>query len=110
MENYTSNNGPSDDIITEIVKYLSGIFQGDSLSVLFFMLSVKPLPFQQNKINGYSRGTDKNRINVTHKFFVEDLKLYVSTPDIIKIYLDLVTTFSADTGMKFGEIKCAVKN
>ena len=102
------NNGPSDDIITEIVKYLSGIFQGDSLSVLFFKLSVKSLPFLLNKINGYSLGTDKNRINVTHKFFADDLKLYASTTGITKKQLDLVTAFSADIGMKFGENKCAV--
>ena len=29
-------SGPSEDIITEIIKYFSGIFQGDSLSVLYY--------------------------------------------------------------------------
>ena len=45
---------------------------------------------------------------MTHSFFVDELKLYGSTLDIIKKELELVTTFSADIGMKFGEDKCAV--
>ena len=86
--------------------------------MLLFILSVNPLsfiskpvirkPFLLNKVKGYTLGTGNNRINVTHNFFVDDLKLYGSTLDIIKKQLDLVTTFSADTGMKFGEDKCAI--
>ena len=101
-------SGPSEDIITETIKYLSNIFQGDSLSVLLFILSVNLLSFLLNKLKGYTLGTGNNRFNVTHNFFVDDLKLYGSTLDIIKKQLDLITTFSADIGMKFGEEKCAV--
>ena len=61
-----------------------------------------------NKLKGYTLGTGNNRTNVTHNLFIDDLKLCGSTLDIIKKQLDLVTTFSADTGMKFGEDKCAV--
>ena len=101
-------NGPSEEIITEIIKYWSGIFQGDSFSVFLFILSVNPLPFLLNKLKGYSLGTGNNRINVTHNFFVDDLKLYGSTLDIIKKQLDFATAFSANIGMKFGEDKCTV--
>ena len=76
--------------------------------MLLFILSVNPLSFLLIKLKGYSLGTGNNQINVTHNFFVDDLKLYGSTLDIIKRQLDLVTTFSADIGMKFGEDKCAV--
>ena len=49
---------------------------------------------------------DRNS-NISHNFFVDDLKLYTSYIKILKKQLDLVTTFSKDTGMTFGEDKCA---
>ena len=76
--------------------------------MFLFILSVNPLPFLLNKLKGYSLGTGNNRINVTHNFFVDDLKLYGSTLDIIKKQLDFATAFSANIGMKFGEDKCTV--
>ena len=42
--------GPSEDIITETIRYLSGIFQGNSLSVLLFILSVNPLSFTSKPV------------------------------------------------------------
>ena len=77
-------NGNSEDIITEIIKYFRGIFQGNSFSVLLFILSVNPLSFLLNKLKGYSLGTGNNRINVTINFFVDDLKLYDYIVDIFK--------------------------
>ena len=44
---------------------------------------------------------------MTHLFFVDDLKLYATTANQIKVLLDLVTQFSNDIGMVFGESKCA---
>ena len=44
---------------------------------------------------------------ILHNFFVDDLKLYASNINILKKQLDLVPTFSQDTGMTFGEDKCA---
>ena len=40
-------------------------------------------------------------------FFVDDLKLCNSTTNGIKKQLDLVTRFSQDIGMNFGQDKCA---
>ena len=40
-------------------------------------------------------------------FFVDDLKLYASSINILKKQLHLVTTFSNDICMKFGQDKCA---
>ena len=45
--------------------------------------------------------------NLTHNFFVDDFKLYASNINILKKQLDLVTTYLKDTGMTFGEDKCA---
>ena len=45
--------------------------------------------------------------NVTHNFLVDDLKLYTSSINTAKKQLHLVTTFSKDSGMTFGDDKCA---
>ena len=45
--------------------------------------------------------------NVTHNFFVDDLKLYPSSTNTAKKQLDLVREFSKDTGMIFRDDKCA---
>ena len=83
---------------------MSGIFPGNSLSVLLFILSVNPLSFLLNKLKGYSLGTGNNHMNVIHNFDVDVPK----TLGIIKKQLDLLTKFSAHIGMKFGRDKCAV--
>jgi len=57
-------------------------------------------------LKGYAAGKDRN-VNITHNFFVDDLKLYSSTLNGIKKQLDLVTTYSNDIGMQFGQEKCA---
>ena len=57
-------------------------------------------------LEGYSYGTNRNS-NITHNVFIDDLKLYASNINILKKQLELVTTFCKDTGMTFGEDKCA---
>ena len=42
----------------------------------------------------------------SHKFFVDDLKLYNSTTNRIKKQRDLVTRFSQDIGINFAQNKC----
>ena len=101
-----SLHGTNETIITEIIKYLNGIFQDDTLSVLLFVLCLNPLSFLLQKLKGYSYGKSRNH-TLTHNFFVDDLKLYASSISILKKQLDLVTKFSKDIGMKFGQEKCA---
>ena len=93
--------------MSDLTRYLRGIFQGDSLSVLFFILTVNPLPFLLNKLKGYKMGSSSNRnTNITHLFFFDDLKLYASNLQEATKLLDLVT-FSNGIRMKFGESQCA---
>ena len=91
---------------TEITKFLKGIFQGDSLSVLLFIISLNPLSFMLKKTEGYFIG-EKREINHTHNFFVDDLKLFAQTSSSIQKQLDIITSFSKDINMNFGEEKCA---
>ena len=70
------------------------------------MLCLNPLSFLLQKLKGYSCGKSRN-LTLTHNFFVDDLKIYASSISILKKQLDLVTKFSKDIGMKFGQENCA---
>ena len=70
--------GEEEVIESDIIYFSKGIFQGDSLSVLLFILSVNPLSFLLHKLKGYACGKHKN-YNVTHNVFVDDIKLYASS-------------------------------
>ena len=111
MKKWTTNvhlNTKDTTITTNIIKYMKGIFQGDSLSVLLFILCLNPLSFLLNKLNGYKMGPNGNRNqNITNLFFVDDLKMFTRNMNQMKVLLDQVTQFSNDIGMKFGELKCA---
>ena len=94
--------------MSDLIRYLCGLFQGDCLSVFLFIFAVKSLPYLLNKLKGYKMGSSSNRnTNITHLFFVDDLKLYASNLQEAENLLDLVTIFSNDIGMKSGECKCA---
>ena len=96
-------NGKSETFMSDLIRYLRGIFQSDSLSVLLFILAVNPLSLVLNELKGYKMGSTSNRnTNITHLFFVDDLKLYASNLQKATKLLDLVTTFSNDIRMKFG--------
>ena len=87
--------------------YKKGVFQGDYLSVILFILSLNPLSFLLNETDGYKMAINTIYEKIlTHLFFVDDLKLYAATLQQRKLQLDIVTTFSHDIGMAFGEDKC----
>ena len=93
--------------IVEIL-YRKGVLQGDYLSVILFILSLNPLSFLLNRTDGFKLSKDTvHEKNITHLLFVDDLKLLAPTLNKIKLQLDIVTTFSKDIGMTFGEDKCA---
>ena len=61
------------------IKIKRGIFQGDSLSPLLFILAINPLSnLIKNLENGYiinARNEKKAKI-ISHLFYMDDLKLY----------------------------------
>ena len=88
--------------------YHKGVRQGDYLSVILFILSLKPLSYLLEKEDCYNMGSSEERDKLlvkvlTHLFFIDDLKLYAPTLNRIKYLSDIVTTFSKDIGMAFGE-------
>ena len=60
--------------VTDIIKYLTGILQGDCLSLILFVLCVNPLSHLLNKLcDGYRIGTPGNRTTkINHLLFVDD--------------------------------------
>ena len=89
------------------ILYKKVVFQGDYVGVILSILSLNPLSFLLNETDGY-----KMAINTIYEkiltllFFDDDLRLYAATLHQSKLQLDIVTTFSRDIGMAFGEDKC----
>ena len=101
-----SLSSKTETLTTESIKFLKGIFQGDSLSEMLFVLSLNPLSFLLNKCKGYSLERAR-KLQDIHNVLVEDLKLYAQDLNSTKKQLDIITTFSRDVNMQFGEDKRA---
>ena len=102
-------NLPTSDKIIYIgeILYWKGLLQGDHLSVILFILSLNPCSYLLNETERYKLGVSEERNkNLTHLLFVDDMKLYASNLEKSTLLLDMVTTFSQDIGMSFGEDKC----
>ena len=61
----------NEPFMSEVIKFLKGIFQGDSLSVLLFVLLLNPLSFMLRKEKGCLLGKCKN---VKHTLIVKTKK------------------------------------
>lgn len=89
------------------IKICRGIFQGDSLSPLWFCLALNPLSNMLNRINeGYIQPAGNCKVN--HLLYMDDLKLFANTREGLRRLLNATTTFSADINMKFGLDKCRI--
>jgi len=84
-----------------------GIFQGDSLSPLIFVIAMIPLSIllKREKL-GYFFGDDGLLIN--HLLFMDDLKLFGRSKCELEALVEVVSVYSRDIGMEFGLEKCAV--
>ena len=88
------------------VEIRRGIFQGDSLSPLLFVVAMIPLTMLlRRETMGYKFGLDGKKIN--HLLFMDDLKLYGSSEEEVEKLCGVVYQFSTDVGMEFG-MECAV--
>ena len=81
-----------------------GIFQGDSLSPLLFVISMIPLTeILRNVPTGY---TLKCGLKLNHLLFMDDLKIYGKSEREINGLVSTVEIFSNNIGMEFGAKKC----
>ena len=89
------------------VEIKRGIFQGDSLSPLVFVLALILLSLILRKAKAaYEFSESKEKIN--HLLFMDDLKLYSRSEKGLDSLLQTVHVFSEDIGIEFGVEKCAM--
>ena len=83
------------------VKIKRGMFEGDSLSPLVFVLALIPLSLILRKAKAaYEFSESKEKIN--HLLFMDDLKLHSRSDKGLNSLVQTVRVFSEDIGMKFG--------
>ena len=89
------------------VKIKRGIFQGDSLSPILFVLTMIPLSIVLNNLKvGYLLGRNRGKLN--HLLFMDDLKLYGKSMSELDSLVEATRIYSQDIGMEFGISKCAM--
>ena len=100
---YTSNGIKSIPISLQ-----RGIFQGDSLSPLLFCLCVSPLSLMLGKSQGFTSNYQLHP--VTHLMFMDDLKVYEQSSEMLAATVLQVENLSNALGMTLGLNKCATAN
>lgn len=84
-----------------------GIFQGDSLSALWFCMAMNPLSTILNKENiGYQIG--KHTQTISHLLYMDDLKIYSTTKTNMQKMLYKIESFTSDIRMEMGLDKCRI--
>ena len=83
-----------------------GIFQGDSLSPLLFVVALIPLTLVLRKAKSSYELSNREKIN--HLLFMDDLKLFARSEKGLDSLVQTVRVFSDDIGMQFGIEKCAM--
>ncbi|KAL0852393.1 hypothetical protein ABMA28_000587 [Loxostege sticticalis] len=91
-------------IVTEEIYIGNGIFQGDSLSPLWFCLALNPLSYLLNQTrNGYKL---THNATISHLLYMDDIKLYGKSSTDMENLLNITAKFSKDIQMTFGLDKC----
>ncbi|MBF2463456.1 hypothetical protein ICI39_14075, partial [Listeria welshimeri] len=91
----------------EPIRIERGIFQGDSLSPLWFCLALNPL---STLLEGSGLGYRLRRGGkvISHLLYMDDLKLFAPSCSQLMELLKVTETFSNSIRMEFGVDKCAV--
>ena len=85
------------------VRIRRGIFQGDSLSPLLFVICMIPLTCVLRKARvGYML----DGVKINHSLFMDDLKLFGKNEREVDSLVSTVKKVSEDIGMEFGINKC----
>ena len=89
------------------VKTKRGIFQGDLLSPLLFVISLIPLTYilrRSEHGNKFSSNAEK----INHLLYMDDLKLHCKSEKELDSLIQIVKIFTTDIQIDFGIDKCAV--
>jgi hypothetical protein len=96
---------------SEPIQIKRGIYQGDSLSPLWFCLAINPLTNLLSTGYGFNirlNNTTLSKLN--HLLYMDDIKLYASKKNHILSLLTITENFSNDIGMSFGIDKCKMQS
>jgi hypothetical protein len=96
------------NITTDPIQIRRGIFQGDSLSPLWFCLALNPLSKLLNQTGYGFQLKSLNSYKITHLFYMDDLKLYTANQNQLHSLLEITRDFSKPISMEFGIDKCSV--
>ena len=84
-----------------------GIFQGDALSSLQFIIAMMPLKHILRKCTAvYKLSRSQEKIN--HLMYIDDIKLFAKNEKELETLIHTVRIYSQDIGMEFGIEKCAL--
>ena len=82
-------------------KIQRGIFQGDALSPLLFIIATMPLNHILRKCTaGYKLSRSQEKIN--HLMYMYDIKLFAKNEKELETLIHAVRIYSQDIGMEFG--------
>ena len=88
-------------------KIQRGIFQGDALSPLLFIIARIPLNHILRKCTaGFKLSRSQEKIN--HLMYMDDIKLCAKNERELETLIHEVRLYSQDIGMEFGIEKCAM--
>ena len=84
-----------------------GIFHGDRLSPLLFIIAMMPLNHILRKCTaGYKFSRSQEKIN--HLMYMDGIKLFAKNEKELETLTYAVRIYSQDLGMEFGIEKCAM--
>ena len=83
------------------------IFQGDSLSLLVFVLALILLNLISRKAKAVYE-LSESKLKTNHILFMDDLKLFSRNEKELDSLVHAIRIFSKDVGMEFGIEKCAM--
>ena len=105
MRKWTTELTSCGEVLGE-VHIRRGIFQGDALSPLLFVMAMIPISSVLNRMKkGYVMEGGQRMIS--HLMYMDDIKLYSKTEAGMKSMANTLKTISEDIGMEFGLEKCA---
>ena len=84
-----------------------GIFQGDALSPLLFIIAIMPLSHKPRKCAArYKFSRTQEKIN--HLMYMDDIKLFAKNEKELESLKHDVRIYSQDIGMEFGIERCSM--
>ena len=102
--------GQKEAVRTDPIRIKRGLYQGDSLSPLWFCLALNPLSMllKESTIGFSIRNNRRVMYIINHLLYMGDQKLYATTRDKLNQLLQIVQEYSNDIQMSLGLEKCRI--